>query len=357
MGNLAELLTRQDAQTVVEQTPCLDRLRGKRLFLSGGTGFVGSWLLEIVAYFNDSVSDPCQVQILTRNPEAFAAKAPHLARHMGFSLVCGDVHSFPYSGAACDFVIHAATTVNRRLIEAEPLDTVKTIVQGTERVLDMAARMGVERFLFVSSGAVYGTQSAECEYMAETYSGSVDLGVPQSTYAEGKRLAEVLCAIWREHDSLPVCIARPFTFVGPYQNLDYGFAVTDLIRDGLANRPLRVTGDGTAVRSYGYGADLARDLLTVLLTGQVGRAYNVGSDEALNVTALAQMIAGQMQSRGWHAGIQIAQVPMANVAPNRYVPDLSRIRSELGIRPLFSLDQALDRTISWAAGRQQGRES
>lgn len=167
----------------------------------------------------------------------------------------------------------------------------------------------------------------------------------RSAYGEGKRYAEVLCAAYHRHRGVPVTVARPFTFVGPYQSLDDGFAVTDFIREGLLGNPLVIKGDGTTVRSYAAPLDMLRALWGVLLRGRAGRAYNVGSDEPVSIHELARRVAATLDRP---VEIDVMQQPIQGSRPPRYVPSIARLESELGLRPVVGLDAALRDAITWA---------
>ena len=336
-------LTRADAEAVLRAVPELERLRNRRLLLTGGTGFLGCWLLETLAALNDAGDPPCRVYLPTRDIPAFAARAPHLAARPEFVTMPGDVASFAYPDEGCDYVIHAAAPASPLVA---PLAAGETIVTGTRHVLDLAVRHSANRVLFVSSGAVYGKQSPNVERMSEEYPGAPDLRDTRATYGEAKRYAELLCLNAQAAHGLHVTIARPFTFAGAYQSLDAGFAVTDLVRDALAGGPLRIRGDGTTIRSYCSGADLAHALWAILLRGQPARAYNVGSDAPIAIADLAREV---VRAVGRPLAVECARQPEPGALPDRYVPDTSRLADELGVRPHFSLQHALAQLIAWSA--------
>ncbi len=283
----------------------------------------------------------------------FARKAPHLAERPEFVFLAEDVSAFAYPAARCDVVIHAAAPASPLVAATEPLAVGETIIAGTRHVLQLASGCAVERCLFVSSGAVYGTQPPDLARVSEDYRGGPDISAARSAYGEAKRYAEVLCVAYHQRHGLPVTIARPFTFVGPYQDLHGGFAVTDFMRDGLRGRSLTITGDGTTVRSYAGPADMVRSLVGVLVRGQPGRAYNVGSDEPISILELAQRV---VRALDHPVEITVARQAIAGRLPDRYVPDTTRLATELGLRPQANLDVTLQRTIAWMAGQLTTKE-
>jgi UDP-glucuronate decarboxylase len=345
MGSLGEALVRGDIEHVLADALAdFSQLQGAHLLLTGGTGFIGTWLLEALACLNDRASLPCTVYILTRNRQAFVDKAPHLAQRPEFILIDGDVCSFTYPDVPCDYVIHAAAPY---ITQANPLEVVETIVTGTKYLLELARQHTVKRFLYISSGAVYGRQESTCERMSESYAGTLPLGTSSTAYAEAKRLAELLCIIYREQFAVPVTIARLFTFVGPYQSLQAGFAITDFLRDGLSGKPLKINSDGSALRSYFYGADAANWLLTILLNGRLGAAYNVGSELPISIRNLAEKVVEYLAEIDIYATIEMFQQPGANLSINRYIPDTQLAQRELGLTQRFDLDHALRNSLRW----------
>lgn len=321
-----------------------EELEGARIFVTGGTGFFGCWLLESFVWACEEQNLGATMTVLTRSPEAFYEKAPHLAGHRAIRLVRGDVRSFQFPHGRYTHVIHAATEASEQLNRERPQLMLDTIVQGTRRTLEFAVTAGAKRFLNVSSGAVYGPQPASMLRIPEEYQGGREAGTPAFAYGEGKRTAELLGALYGQTHGLDVLTARCFAFVGPGLPLNTHFAIGNFIGDCLHGRSIEIRGDGTPYRSYLYAADLAIWLWTILARGQPGRAYNVGSDEAISIAELAENV---RETLGCEQAVRVASKPRRGVAAARYVPDTSRARRELGLEQWIPLQEAIRRTASW----------
>lgn len=337
-----------DLKHILTHTSSLwEELEGARLFVTGGTGFIGCWLLESFGAACDEGLG-ATMTVLTRSPEAFCAKAPHLAQHRAIRLLRGDIRTFEFPQGRYTHVIHGATEASARLNREQPLVMLDTILEGTRRTLEFAAAAGVKRFLMLSSGAVYGPQPADLERIPEDFRGAPDPADPPSAYAEGKRAAELLGSIYVQIHHFDFLIARCFAFVGPHLPLDAHFAAGNFIADCLHSRPIAIRGDGTSYRSYLYAADLAIWLWTILARGESLRPYNVGSEEAISIAELASMVHRALEAK---SRITIAQAPRPGVRPERYVPSTARARRELRLAEHIPLCEAIRRTAVWSTTR------
>jgi len=345
-------LPKEDLEHVLTHTLELwEQLRGGRIFVTGATGFFGIWLLESFAHANEQLGLGAELVGLTRNPEAFLAKAPHLSGHESIRLHKGDVRDFEFPEGPFSHVIHAGTTSSAPVPPAKMLDT---IIQGTRHTLDFAVATGAKRFLFVSSGAVYGKQPPEMTHIPETYNGAPDPMDPNSAYGEGKRVGELLCAIAHREHGLETTVARCFAFVGPRLPLDAHFAIGNFIRDALKGDPIQVK-DGSPYRSYLYAADLAIWLWTILFKGASCHPYNVGSDQEITIADLARTVAsvfgGSVQLSSTSQSLNHSTASLANSTlhfnstPNRYVPDTQLILSELALAEIIVLEEGIRRTL------------
>jgi nucleoside-diphosphate-sugar epimerase len=327
-----------------------DELRGKRIFITGGTGFFGCWLLESFAWANDKLGLNASALVLTRNVESFRKKASHLASHPAIQFQAGDIRSFEFPKGNFSHIIHAATEASAKLIEENPLLMFDTIVEGTRRTLEFARQAGAAKLLFTSSGAVHGPSVPGRGRLREEDGASAMPLEPRCAYAEAKRTAEMLCALFGRENGSQTKIARGFAFLGPYLPLDAHFAAGNFIRDALCGNAIVVRGSGTAVRSYLYGADLAVWLWTILICGAPGRPYNVGSDEAISVADLARAVARECDPP---PQVRVLGHATEGEPVDFYVPDITRARGELGLNPTVGLPDAIRRTLRWH--REQSR--
>jgi nucleoside-diphosphate-sugar epimerase len=317
----------------------LETLRGTRLFVTGGTGFFGKWLVSSFIHANRALGLDATMVLLTRNAARFCEECPDLAMDASISLHEGDVRNFDFPPGEFSHLIQGAVASGQR-----PLEVFDSIVGGTRHTLDYAAGVGAKRFLFLSSGAVYGPQPSNVTHIAENHLGGPDPLLPGSGYGEGKRVAEHLCCMLANANGFEATIARCFAFSGPHLPLNSNYAVGNFIGDVLAGRPIRIQGDGTPYRSYLYAADLAVWLWALLVRGKNGRAYNVGSDEDLTIASLAKAVA---EVAGAGQGVQIAQQPKPGASVLRYLPSIERARTELGLECRIRLKEGIRRTLDW----------
>lgn len=322
-----------------------DGLKGKRLFLTGATGFFGSWLLESLTFANQRLDLNASAVVLTRDPGGFRRSLPHLADDPAIVLVAGDVRDFAFPEGAFDLIFHAATTNARETFAGESsLRKYETLAMGTRRVLDFAVQSGARRMLFTSSGVVYGPQPKDLDRIPEDFAGGPVRGYPQRALAEGKRAAEFLCEAIGETSGIAITIARCFSFVGPRLPLDLHYAIGNFIRDALRGGPVVVQGDGTAVRAYLYAADLTIWLWTILFKGSPGGIYNVGSEDALSIAELARFVANCLPNP---PEVHIIGRPAPGALPDRYVPSTQKAQKELGIGMWINLECAIRRTVDF----------
>ncbi|WP_336486656.1 NAD-dependent epimerase/dehydratase family protein [Methylobacterium nigriterrae] len=339
---------RHDLDAALERVEsALLELNGASLLLTGGTGFFGGWLLALLSHARARLALKFKVTVLSRRPGDYLARAP---MHVDLSLVDvvgGDVRDVELPGRRFSHVIHAATDT-RADAEREPMELIGAIIDGTRHVLDVARACGAGRLLYLSSGAVYGAQPHDLAALSETYAGGCDPLDPRAAYGNAKRLAEHMCAIASIGPGPSCVVARCFAFVGPGMPLDGHFAIGNFIGDALAGRRIVVSGDGTPLRSYLYAGDLAAWLIALLVRGNAGEAYNVGSDQPVSIGELARRVGSLIPGAG---AVLVKGEPAPGTPRNRYVPSIEKARA-LGLEVWTPLDAAILRTAESARAKR-----
>jgi len=300
------------------------QLKGARLFITGATGFFGRWLLESLFAADERHNLGVRVVGLSRDPGRFLDAVPHLAIP-GLGWMTGSVATLRpdgLDGETFDMVIHLATEADMQASASDPRAAAEVITGGTQNALGVAARIPED-------------------YLGAT--DSFDRKSPYALPAEAKRKAELLCAEHAGRREMETVIARGFSFAGPVLPTGGKFAFGNFMGDALAGGPIVIKGDGTTVRSYLYGADLAVWLWTLLLRGRSGRAYNVGSEAAVSLRSLAGAVAAELGVRE----IEVRGHAGPGAGPDRYVPSTLRAREELGLGEKFSLQEIIRRTAAW----------
>jgi dTDP-glucose 4,6-dehydratase len=316
-------------------------LQNARLFITGGTGFFGHWLLESLLHADRELRLNLRATVLTRNAAAFRARSPHIANDPAITLLQGDILTFAFPSEPHTHILHAATDSGGQQTSRTPEDLYSDILTGTRRVLNFARHTGAHRLLYTSTGAVYG-RSTTLLHTPETFPPPP---LPLHSYESAKRAAEDLCLT---HPDLNPIIARCFAFVGPHLPLDRHFAIGNFLGAALHNQPIHIRGDGTPRRSWLYMADLAIWLWTLLTHGQPSRAYNVGSDIGMTIAEAAHLTAATLNPMlPMQTGVKIDGTPNPAAPLNSYVPDITRARTELNLRVTIPLDEALLRTAAW----------
>jgi dTDP-glucose 4,6-dehydratase/UDP-glucuronate decarboxylase len=344
---------REDARAVVAALgDRLDALGGRRLVATGAGGFLVSFLLDVVAAWNDARrGEPCRVVAVDSFASGLPERIAHLVGPGGrpeFELLRADLaQPFALAGEV-DFVVHGASIASPPVYRERPLETIDANVVGTRQMLELARERGARSMVFLSTSEVYGDPGADAIPTPESYRGNVSCTGPRACYDESKRLGETLCTVYHRKLGLPVAIVRPFNVYGPGQRLDDGRIVPDLLGAALARRPLVLYSDGAATRAFCYLRDALRGLLEVLLLGRPGEAYNLGNDRsetsmrelALRVRELAGEPPLELRFEKSADGDYLTD------NPTRRCPDLAKLRALSGYRPEVDLEEGLARTLA-----------
>lgn len=318
-----------------------DSLAGKNILITGGTGFFGKWLILLLdSIFNNGLN--FKVTIVSRDPVVFLNKNPQFIGLKWLQWLCFDIKNLDkLYKLKYDLIIHAATDTSK-FSHDNPFELFENITVGARNVFELAIRCGTQRILLAGSGAQYGNVPYGCN-VSEDYNGAYLSNRISNVYANAKRYQETLGAVYSERYNIDVIMTRCFAFSGPYLPLDGHFAIGNFVRDALFSDKLILKSNGCSVRSYMHGSDLAIWLMVLLLKGQSGEAYNVGSDQSVSIKNLARRVASRLSS---NKKVHILG-QLDGVSNSYYVPDIRKSRC-LGLDIWTSLDESIDSMAAWA---------
>ncbi|TXJ41498.1 NAD-dependent epimerase/dehydratase family protein [Brachyspira aalborgi] len=325
-------------KTIIEEdidniVKCNDfsELKNKSVFITGATGLFGLWLLEFLLFLNKKYDFNISITILTRSYNNFISKYPKF-KDYNINYIENDVVNFKLN-KRYDFFFDL---VWAKLKNNEY--TYDIMISGIKNVINICKDIEVEKLLFISSGSVYGKQPSNILKITEDTK-----GIPINDYAKAKKYSEELLL----DSKINIGIARGFSFVGAYMKLDY-FAMANFIDSVINNRDIIINGDGSPIRSYLYMADAIYWLLTILLKSKNKSIYNVGGGGGISIYDLAKKVA--KQNNNYTGEIKVLGKTNIGVAPERYVPDISKIIKELGVKENYTLEAAIKRTIEYYKG-------
>lgn len=324
------------------------KLSGKTLLITGGSGFLGSYIVGTVDKLNRNVLEkPCRIisidnYITGRRDGIFGKPGQDY-----FCEIEQDVTKPFVVKSEIDFIIHAAGIASPVYYKKYPIETIESAVFGVKNMLELAMDNELESFLFFSSSEVYGDPHPDAIPTPESYKGNVSPIGERACYDESKRLGETLCMIYHKQHGIPVKIVRPFNVYGPGMRPDDYRVIPTFISNVIENKPLPVHGEGNQTRTFCYVSDAVTAFLKVLLSEESGEVYNVGNDEnEINMMRLAKMVVGASNSE---VEVENVEYPKhyAKDEPKRRCPDLTKIRERLNYEPQVDLKKGLSRSLKW----------
>jgi len=334
----------EDCKKSCTDIKCFSVLDNQSILVTGGTGFIGKWLAEMVSYINETSTMNIKLYLLGRDVNRFKEEVPHLANKKFISLVEQDVRYLHELPVNVNYIIHAAGSPDSREHISQPLKTIETIYKGTQSVMDVATRLpDLIKVVHLSSHQVYGKNETK-QQLTENSFGSFEALNVSNCYAESKRIAETLCSYFKNNLKLPIIILRPFAFIGPYQDIEKPWAINNFIRDAILGGPIRILGNGKTERSYLYASDMAYCILKSLIDGQIGEIYNLGSNTPISLNDLAFKIKNQSPSE-----IEVLSKSSKEnyLSVSKLVPNTDKINKQFNFKEIFTIDEAISRTILW----------
>ncbi|GAA2721788.1 NAD-dependent epimerase/dehydratase family protein [Cellulomonas aerilata] len=322
-------------------------LHGRTVLVTGATGMIGSALTRALLWYSLTHDAGIRVLAVVRDvARAEQAFASPLAAAAPLTFVAGDVRSFPTPREPVDHVVHGASVTSSRDFVTRPVETIRTAVGGTERVLELARDKGTTSVAYLSSMEVYGSPDGSRRITESTFD-TLDPMQVRSSYPESKRMAEALCAAYATEYGVPATVVRLAQTFGPGFALDDARVFVQFARSALEGRDIVLHTAGESEQCYLYTADAVTAVLTVLLAGEVGQAYNAGNETTYcSVRAMAELVASRLGPVPVEVRVDAGDAGTRGYAPTRKLPlDTSRLRA-LGWSPAVGLEDMYRRMVA-----------
>jgi len=333
---------RSDMEHVISQVgPSWLKLKNKKIFITGGKGFIGKWLIGSILHANTILNLNCNITVLTRNSDKFKKNNKFITNNPAITIVENDIRILNNNEKKYDYIIHAATDVAEQI---SPLETFEVCTIGTKNILDFGIKCQCSNLLLLSSGAVYGRQPNSLSAIPESFNGMPERNNQKSAYGLGKIASEWYASEYSRNYNINITIARCFAFVGPYLPMDKNFAIGNFIKSAITNNNIIINGDGSPIRTYLYAGDLASWLWKILLEGSNGDIYNVGGEHQISIEELAKLVRYLLNK---DITVRIMQEKNKNIIIERYVPDVNLIKNKFNIHSVLSLEESIEKTAKW----------
>lgn len=271
-----------------------EKLEGKTILVSGGSGLIGSCLIDTLMWKNKKNSLNCRIYSIGRDLEKAKRRFEYCWDEKFFSFIRQDIQQEINTDRIGDisYVLHLASNTHPVAYSTDPIGTIMTNILGTGNMLQIAVKHHVERFVFASSNEIYGENRGDVELFDESYCGYIDCNTLRAGYPESKRCGEALCQAYRRKYGIDVVIPRFSRVYGPTVLMNDTKASSQFLLNAVSGKEIVLKSDGSQYYSYTYITDAVSGLLTVLLKGEDGEAYNIADERSdINLREFAQLAA------------------------------------------------------------------
>jgi nucleoside-diphosphate-sugar epimerase len=337
-------LYKEDIDAVASSNICWDKLKNKTILITGATGLIGTFLIDLLMYRNSKHDDGIIIYAVGRSREKALARFNEYFDSQFFVFVQKDLQTSFELDVSVDYIIHGASNTHPLAYSTEPINTILLSVLGMKSILDYASAYNVKRTLFLSTVEIYGENRGDVEFFKEDYCGYIDCNTLRAGYPEGKRAAEALCQAYIKEKNIDVVIARCCRVYGPTMGNDDSKAIAQFIKNAVNGEKVTLKSKGDQRYSYCYVGDICFALLVLLLNGKSGEAYNI-SDIDCNISLL--QIANILSE---YTGKEIifdvpSSVEDAGFSKaTKALLDNAKLR-ELGWEPRYSIKNGIIRTV------------
>lgn len=334
----------QDIKMIIEENISWEKLRNKTVLITGASGMIGSYMLNVLLMLNDECNYNIKAICMLRN----AKKLPEEIRERSdVSLLIQDVTANININEDVDYVIHAASPASPLIMQNQPVETIAANTLGTFNTLMLAKEKNAEGYMFISSREIYGQPGEGQEYFYENTYGFVDQLNPRSCYSEGKKAAETMCVSFKAEYGLNTKIARLAHTYGPGMSMYDGRVQADFLKNVFHNENIVLKSEGTSVRSYTYIADAITALYRILLDSE-DVVYNIGNETCkVSIRELAEIMVGIYPERNLKLVFDIPEGGTKGTAPYTLgILNSEKIR-KIGWNPKYSVKEGFKRTLEY----------
>ena len=335
---MKEILSRDNEHIINSLGDDIEKIKGKRILITGSRGFLGQTIISLIEYLNESLASRDQVDLVSLDYDDWDICKP-LDEHVSEGVV--------------DYIINCAGIASPKKYLKSPLKTLDVSYIGTKNVLDFAMLRKTKSVLMFSSSEVYGTPEEGSIPTPESYVGSVTTFGNRSCYDIGKNVLETLCYVYHDSYSTPVNVLRPFNLYGPLMDFNDGRIVPNLCKSMITGKDFSIYGNGQQTRTYCYVADAVVYMLGVLLSGKSGEIYNIGSeDEEMTAAQIAQLSYSIIKPKGSKAVINPYPEEYPDQEPRRRCPNITKVKELTSYSPQYSFEDGFRSCYEFFSDRE-----
>lgn len=341
-------IMQEDIEDIVCTFPYSEKLRGKSVLVTGATGLIGVQIVKTLACMKRLKEMDMHIIAFARNEKKAMNLLGNLKERGDVEIVIGDINAVSKVTQKVDYIIHGASATSSKYFVTNPVETIQTALVGTTNILEVAREKNVEGMVYLSSLEVYGTPRQEMDKITESDYGYIDPLSVRSSYSEGKRMVECICASYAKEYKVPVKIARLSQTFGPGVDYKDGRVFAEFARCAVEQRNIVLHTEGKTVRTYCYVKDAVSALLYILLCGETGSAYNVTNmDTAVSIREMAEMVCHTIGKDKIETVVQIPEdISLFGYNPEMKIRlDSSRLQA-LGWKATVGLEEMYQRMIA-----------